>query len=98
MLEHLLAEARTVATPWIDDQYLGTGCAVAGDKVREQARVVTLIQQIAADDQVEQAEAEVFLGPVATQVINRLHLVEHGIAQEELARQRVIVAGGDIGP
>ena len=95
-VEHGTVETGGVAAPRIDDQHFGSCLAVAVDEADELLRVVTLIEQVAADDQVEAPQLRVFASPAAAAAGNRRQLVQRGIAGQEFAGQRVVVAGRDV--
>src|SRR5690606_27665829 len=80
-----------------DNDHFAGGVGVRVDKVGEQVDVLVFIEQVAADDQVEQAEGIVEAGPVGLFERNVVAAVERHVALQKGERFRVQVGGGDVG-
>src|SRR5664280_2345496 len=106
---HLPIEGGPVAPIGVDDPHLRRRLRVAADEAGQRRAIVALVEQIAADDEVEapahDAAAEAAPAPlrldgrpVAVPVRQRREVVEAQVLAQEARRERMAVARGDVGP
>lgn len=90
-------ERRTVAASRIGYDDFGAVQRMTIDQVGKQVDVVALVEDVAADQQVETSKFDIGYRPVQMPVGDLRQIVQSCIVVEERLRERVMVAGRDIG-
>src|SRR3989344_7687924 len=90
-------EGTGVSASGVGKQHLCGRFGMMGNESGEQRSVITLVEQVAADDQVEAAQRRVRSQPRCVAECDRCDSVEFGVPAQEFPGQRMMVAGGDVG-
>ena len=93
---HALIERTALASIGVNDQHLGVTCRMSLNKVGELCRVVSLIQHIAANDEIELAQLRVLTRPMTALVGHHGQCVQKQISAQKSLCVGVTVGGGDI--
>jgi len=109
LIQHLPVERRPIAAVRVDDPHLSCGRRVVRDESGESRVCIALVQQVAADDQIvlpsDNAKRRRALpprrrfrdAPVTVPIFHRRQIVQTQVFPEETLRQRMAVAGRDVG-
>src|SRR3546814_8805981 len=89
-------ERCAVAAAGVGDQYFANALCVPWQQCGQAFSVVAFVEDVAADDQVETAEAVVRRIPAQRAIGHGRKFVERGVVGEEGFRQRVVVAGDHV--
>src|SRR3546814_3663769 len=89
-------ERCAVAAAGVGDQYFANALRVPWQQCGQAFGVVAFVEDVAADDQVETAEAVVRRVPAQRAIGHGRKFVERGVVGEEGFRQRVVVAGDHV--
>ncbi len=93
---HIHSELRPVRSARITDNDFDVVAGMPIDESRNQVGMIGLVQDIAADHQVEFTELRVFPVPVAGLVLDWRQPVTENIPVEKFAHPRMIIAGRNI--
>lgn len=95
--DHLLAETGVMPTTRIDQDHLAVGGGMLLDKAGQDIHMGTLIEQIAADDQVKDAQFGGLIFPASSHERNRGAVIQGHILPQEIPSFRVVVGRRDVG-
>ncbi len=95
--DHLFAEAAMVATAGINQDHLTKGFGMLINKAGQQFGMVSLIQQVAADNEIKLTQAAILIAPARMDKGDVVALIEGNIFLEEILSLGVIVGGSDVG-
>jgi len=93
---HVPAERGSIATLWIDDDDSGCRFSMLVDEAGQHSRVVRLVKQITADNQIKLGNANGRIPPGAPEKGYRAAVIQAGIVLQENLGLRVIIAGGNV--
>jgi len=82
----------------IGEKYLAGGSGMFGQKTCKQGRMIPLVQEVAADDEIEAAQFQGRFQPWGVEEGNGCESIEICVLAEKFLCQGMVVAGGDVGP
>ena len=95
VMVHGFVKWRAFAAVRVNDQHLRMGRSMSLNKSRELLWMITLIQHIAAYDQIKLTQERIGALPMPADIWQGVHIIEQQIGIQEALCIRVIVGGGD---